>query len=115
MNATICFIGAGNMSRSLIGGLIASGYPAEKLCAADPNPTSCQQFSEHLGVRCFADNQQALAQADILLLAVKPQQLQSVCESLAQTVQQRQPLVISVAAGVATEAINRWLGPTPRH
>jgi pyrroline-5-carboxylate reductase len=110
MNATICFIGAGNMSRSLIGGLIASGYPAEKLCAADPNPTSCQQFSEHLGVRCFADNQQALAQADILLLAVKPQQLQSVCESLAQTVQQRQPLVISVAAGVATEAINRWLG-----
>ncbi|MDY0136732.1 MAG: pyrroline-5-carboxylate reductase [Thiomicrospira sp.] len=110
MNATICFIGAGNMSRSLIGGLVASGYPAEQLCAADPNPASCQQFSEHLGIRCVADNRQALAQADIVVLAVKPQQLQSVCESLAQDLQQRRPLVISVAAGVTTEAINRWLG-----
>lgn len=110
MNATICFIGAGNMSRSLIGGLVASGYPADKLCAADPSTASCQQFSEHLGIHCYADNLDAVERADILVLAVKPQQLQAVCEPLAQAVQQRHPLVISVAAGVTTEAINRWLG-----
>lgn len=110
MQATICFIGAGNMAQSLIGGLIASGYDRNKIIATDPNPEIQEGIKKQFSIECFAENQQAIAQADIVLLAVKPQILKTVCESIAEATQAKKPLIISVAAGVRYDDINRWLG-----
>ncbi len=107
---TLCFIGAGNMARSIIGGLIADGYPKQQILATDPNLAHCQQFTQTMGVACDVDNVQTAVQADIIILAVKPQQLSAVCQELAETVQQNQPLIISVAAGIRTQDIAQWLG-----
>ncbi|GAB6035286.1 pyrroline-5-carboxylate reductase [Galenea microaerophila] len=106
----LCFIGAGNMARSIIGGLIADGYPRENLCATDPNAAHCQQFSQTMGVNCESDNVQAAQEADVIILCVKPQQIAQVCQELADTVQTRHPLVISVAAGIRTQDLSQWLG-----
>lgn len=98
------------MAQSLIGGLIASGYEKQHIIATDPTAEQRQQITERFGIHCFADNSEAVANADIVVLAVKPQILQVVCEGLAAQVQQQKPLIISVAAGIRTTAIDQWLG-----
>ena len=110
MNVNICFIGAGNMAQSLIGGLIASGYPKDLICATDPTKQQRDHVTQHFGISCYADNAQAIAKADIVVLAVKPQILQAVCESIAPSVLANKPLLLSVAAGIRSNAINQWLG-----
>ena len=110
MNASICFIGAGNMAQSLIGGLIASGYDKQKISATDPTEGQRNSVTQTFGIQCFADNAQAIRQADIVVLAVKPQALESVCQSISDSVQTNTPLIISIAAGIRSDDINRWLG-----
>jgi len=110
MHATICFIGAGNMAQSLIGGLIASGYDKQKIIASDPTQTSRNTITEKFGIQCFGDNAQSVSQADIVVLAVKPQILESVCHTIIDAVKHKQPLIISIAAGIRSKDINRWLG-----
>ena len=110
MNATLCFIGAGNMAQSLIGGLIASGYPRNQILATDPTDAQRHNVAERFGIQCFADNAEAIRQSDIVVLAVKPQILQSVCRQLSEVMQTCKPLVLSVAAGIRTADIDRWLG-----
>ncbi|WP_460188290.1 pyrroline-5-carboxylate reductase [Thiomicrorhabdus hydrogeniphila] len=110
MHATICFIGAGNMAQSLIGGLIASGYDKQNIIASDPTQTSRNAITEKFGIKTFADNAQAVLQADIVVLAVKPQILEPVCQTIINSVKSKQPLIISIAAGIRSKDINRWLG-----
>lgn len=110
MDSTICFIGAGNMSLSLMGGLLASGYPKDKILATDPSADRRQEVTQSLGILCLESNTETAAQADIILLAVKPQQLEPVCKELADTVKAKGALVISIAAGVRTSDIAFWLG-----
>lgn len=107
---TIGFIGAGNMARSLAGGLLNSGWAADRLLLSDPDTNQRQGAAQALGVKTFADNRDLAAQAEVLVLAVKPQALKEVAEALAPTVQKKQPLVISIAAGVRVRDIERWLG-----
>ena len=107
---TIGFIGAGNMARSLAGGLLNNGWPRERLVFSDPDPQQRQAIETALGVRTFASNRDCAGHAQVLVLAVKPQVLKAVAHDLAATVQAHKPLVISIAAGVRTEAIERWLG-----
>lgn len=106
----IAFIGAGNMAVALIEGLIAHGTKPQCITVSSPTigpqHSVCQQFS----VRVTQDNQIAAEQADILILAVKPQQLAVVAPSLREIVQRRKPLVISIAAGVRTQTLAVWLG-----
>lgn len=110
MNSVICFIGAGNMAKSLIGGLIASGYDKEKIIAADPSSEQCAALTLALGIQCYEDNQRAIEQSDIVVLAVKPQVLQTVCSSIQHRIQAAPKLIISVAAGIRTQDMDRWLG-----
>ena len=110
MSNTIAFIGAGNMARSLIGGLVASGQPAATICATDPNPEQRAQTSATFGIQAYADNTTAIAQADTVVLAVKPQVMRDVAETLASTVQARRPLVLSIAAGIRAADLENWLG-----
>jgi pyrroline-5-carboxylate reductase len=109
MHAAICFIGAGNMAQSLIGGLIASGYDKNKICAADPTAEQRNLITERFGIHCYSDNAEAIAKSDIVVLAVKPQILESVTKAISEVVTEKQPLIISVAAGIRSSAINGWL------
>lgn len=110
MQATLCFIGAGNMAKSLIGGLLACGYSKQHIIATDPTPAQRDALTQTFGIQCLANNSDAIALADIVILAVKPQILQSVCQDIQSAVQAKQPLILSVAAGIRTQDINRWLG-----
>ena len=106
----IVFIGAGNMASALIGGLIAHGTQAQHITVSSPtigpkHPV-CQQYAIH----STQDNQMAAGQADVLILAVKPQQLAVVAPRLREVIQGRKPLVISIAAGVRTPTLATWLG-----
>lgn len=106
------FVGAGNMARALAGGLISNGWDKDRLALADPDANQRQAVEAALGVRVYANNLEVAAQADILVLAVKPQVLGTAAKVLAPTVHRRRPLVISVAAGVRIADLERWLGET---
>ncbi len=110
MHSTICFIGAGNMSLSLIGGLIASGYPKSLITATDKSDAQRRDITEKLGIHCDENNAEAASKADIIVLAVKPQLLETVCTELAEDAHLQESLVISIAAGVRSTDIDRWLG-----
>lgn len=105
-NTAIAFIGAGNMARSLISGLLASGHPASALAAADPADEQ-RALIQALGVHSAADNSAMVAAADVIVLAVKPQILAKVVASLNLSPIQ---LVISIAAGVTMDSISTLLG-----
>jgi pyrroline-5-carboxylate reductase len=107
----LCFIGCGNMGRSLIGGLLADGYRADRLCGIDPNPQQREITQGRFGIEVYEDNPGIVNQADILVLAVKPQQMRAMLTGLATAMNgARAPLVISVAAGIRIATIERWLG-----
>lgn len=107
---TIAFIGAGNMGRSMAGGLLKSGWDRARLVLADSDPQQRRAVEDRLGVRVYADNSVAVADAGIIVLAVKPQVLKPVAEGLAPVVQQERPLIVSIAAGVRITDLERWLG-----
>jgi pyrroline-5-carboxylate reductase len=107
---TIAFIGGGNMARSLVGGLVARGRAARDIRVAEPVPELRDGLARDFGVQVFDDNAQAVAEAPTWVLAVKPQVLRAVCEALAPVAQATRPLVVSIAAGITTAQLDRWLG-----
>lgn len=107
---TIVIIGAGNMGVSLLSGLISNGHPVEKLWAADPDQEKLINLKAQFNIHTDKHNQYAAQNADVLIFAVKPQMLAEVVKPLAQLIVKRRPLVISVAAGVRTTSINRFIG-----
>ncbi|ASP38145.1 pyrroline-5-carboxylate reductase [Bacterioplanes sanyensis] len=107
----VAFIGGGNMAASIIGGLVQQGeYSAQQIHVSDPNDSQRQQLSEQFGVHTYADNQQAIEQADVVMLAVKPQVMQQVLAPLFATLSERQPLIISIAAGIDMPSLAQWTG-----
>lgn len=104
------FIGAGNMAASLIGGLVADGYPADNIWVSDINTVALNSLSERFGVHVTEHNSIVAEHAQVLVLAVKPQILRPVSEEIAGVAQLRKPLVISIAAGIRADDIDRWLG-----
>lgn len=107
---TIGFIGGGNMATSLISGLIASGHEPQHIWVSDTNAEILQRHAEQLGVKVSQDNQAVVEAVDVVVIAVKPQVLKSVIQPLAATIQERQVLVVSVAAGINQDSLARWLG-----
>jgi pyrroline-5-carboxylate reductase len=108
---TVGFIGGGNMARAIAGGLIRSGFGAENIFISTPRAEQQALLQrEFPGTAITGDNCVVAANAGNLLLAVKPQILRSVCGELKAAVQQRKPLVISIAAGPTVGDIDNWLG-----
>ena len=103
----IGFIGAGNMARSLIGGLISSGVKPDSLFAADLNEESRNALTANFSITTFADNQQLVDKCDVVVFAVKPQILKTVATSLQA---KDAALYLSIAAGIPSESLNNWLG-----
>lgn len=108
--ATIAILGGGNMGASLLGGLIANDYPREKLWITDPDTEKRQQLQNQFQVNVSGDNHAAIEQANVIILAVKPQVLAPVALDIADKIQKKQTLVISIAAGVREQSIQKWLG-----
>ncbi|MFT3804917.1 MAG: pyrroline-5-carboxylate reductase [Burkholderiaceae bacterium] len=104
----ITFIGGGNMASALIGGLLARRHSPTDFCVVDPQASTRDGLHTRFGVRTApAPDADALA-TDVVLLAVKPQQMQQAAESLAPLMDAQ--LVISVAAGIRIGDLARWLG-----
>jgi pyrroline-5-carboxylate reductase len=112
-NSKIAFIGGGNMARSLIGGLIATGTLNKTLTVAEPQADLRKALNEDFGVNVSAENTSAARGADVIVLAVKPQILQEVVIPLGSLIAEARPLLISVAAGITSASIERWVGGHP--
>ena len=108
-HSKLVFIGGGNMAASLIGGLIAQGYPATSITACDPVAEARTRLATQFGVATTDDNRTAVVAAGVVVLAVKPQVMAAVVEELAPALGHG-ALVISIAAGVPVAALAGLLG-----
>jgi pyrroline-5-carboxylate reductase len=104
----LAFLGGGNMASAMIGGLIANGVERTAISVVELVPAARERLAAQFGVRASAAPDAASAQADTLVLAVKPQDMRSALASLAGGA--RGKLVISIAAGLRLESLSRWLG-----
>ncbi len=111
IDATIAFIGAGNMANALIRGLIAHGLAPDRLWAADTDPDKLNALELECGINTLADNHELVQLADVVVLAVKPQVAAAVVADLKQDLQIRQVLLLSVAAGITLDSLQAWSHP----
>lgn len=106
---TLAFIGAGNMASSLIGGLIADNYPAERIWASNPHQELLDSLQQRYAIHADSSNLAVAKQADVLIIAVKPHVLTEVLTELKPVIEQQQPLLISIAAGIREQDIQNML------
>jgi len=104
----VSFIGGGNMASALIGGLLQQGRASSSLRVVDVSSDARNAIQRRFGVTAFADLSQGCAESDIIILAVKPQQLREVALGLKALL--RNQIVISIAAGIRARDLSRWLG-----
>lgn len=109
-DSSIAFIGGGNMARSLIAGLVRQGTPAADIHVAEPVAALRDALAADFGVTPHATASEAAAQAGTWLLAVKPQVLREVCDTLQSLATAKRPLLVSIAAGITSAQLDRWLG-----
>ncbi|QIZ75723.1 pyrroline-5-carboxylate reductase [Ferrimonas lipolytica] len=107
-NRHIAFIGAGNMSRSIISGLVKSGYDASAISAINPSQPKLDALQAEFGINIGNDNIEACRQADVIVLAVKPQLMAEVCGPIA-SLDLSNKLIISIAAGVSCNSLTEYL------
>jgi len=112
-NSKIAFIGGGNMARSLIGGMIATGISNQNISVSEPQADLRKRLNEDFDINASEENASVAKGADVIVLAVKPQILQEVVTPLGSLLVEARPLLISVAAGVTSSSIERWVGGDP--
>jgi len=104
----ICFIGGGNMARAMIGGLCAKGFAADAIAVVEPKREGRDALETDYGVRTHAAVDAAALDCDVVVLAVKPQQLREAVAPMAGKLERQ--VVVSIAAGLRSADIARWLG-----
>jgi pyrroline-5-carboxylate reductase len=107
------FIGGGHMSSALVGGLRARGAAPQHIIVSDPAPAQRARLQFDFGVRVTADNAEAVRDADLVVLAVKPQQMAEAAQGIAAELAARPRPVVSVAAGIRLANLRHWLGDGP--
>lgn len=104
----ICFIGGGNMASAIIGGLLEAKYvEPEKVRVVEISADSRARLQSEFGIQAMEELSQGVVGSDIVLLAVKPQQLHEIAVQLAPLLKGQ--LVVSIAAGVRAADLGRWL------
>lgn len=103
----ILFVGGGNMASALIGGLLQQGIAHDDIRAVDVMEQAREQLRSRLGIAALPALPQRLLPDEMVVLAVKPQQLQAVANDLAPRLSGQ--LVVTIAAGIATTLLSRWL------
>lgn len=106
---TVAFIGGGNMTRSLVLGLVASDYDLHHIWVSSRTAEKLEFFQDKLGIQITQDNCEVVDHAEVLILAVKPHQVKTVCQEIKSNVAERKPLIISVANGITDAMIRKWL------
>lgn len=109
-NSSIGFIGGGHMTTSLISGLLSSGFPAQQLYVYDRNSEKVDILQSKFGIQGSQDLKDMILHAKVLVLAVKPHDMKDVVDNIGAEISQKKPLIISIAAGISTELLERWLG-----
>ncbi|NTS78084.1 pyrroline-5-carboxylate reductase [Catenovulum sp. SM1970] len=110
-NRKIAFIGAGNMTRSIIGGLIKNGYDAKAIFAANPSLPKLDALKSDFGIETSQSNQEVAKQADVIVLAVKPQMMADMLAKLIESgIDLSSKLFISIAAGILVDRLQNMLG-----
>ncbi len=107
----LAVLGGGNMGRALIGGLLRQGMRPERVRVAERDPAARAALQRDFGLTATADNAAAIRGAQVVVLAVKPQDAGSVLSPLAAELARDRPIVLSVAAGVRLSALQHWCGP----
>jgi len=107
----LAILGAGNMGRALIGGLLRKGTPAERISVGEAVPAARETLARELGLQATADNLTAVEHAQVVVLAIKPQDIAAALQPLQPVLQRNRPLVLSVAAGVRVAALQAACGP----
>ena len=108
MSRNIAFLGGGNMATSLVGGLVESGHPPGAIVVSEPVAEKRRggvrylhpHLAERFAVGVTADNREAASASDVVVLAVKPQDMAEVVTGAAGAIRERGPLVVSIAAGM---------------
>ncbi|HEV7930685.1 MAG TPA: pyrroline-5-carboxylate reductase, partial [Nitrosospira sp.] len=108
ITVAITFVGGGNMASALIGGLLQQDFSPEQLCVVEISPEGREKLQRAFKVQVVSSLAKGAAQGDVIVLAVKPQQLPAVARELAPMLENH--LVISIAAGIHATAISRWMG-----
>lgn len=98
------------MASAIIGGMIANGFNAENVWVSAPDDQHLQAIRKRFGVSITTDNRYCAQQADIVVLAVKPQVMADVCRDIAPVAQNTRPLMVSIAAGLEAATLDNWLG-----
>ncbi len=104
----ISFVGGGNMAAALIGGLAGKLTAAENIHVVDLNAEALDRLQKQFGVRTSQTIDAAIADSDVVVLAVKPQQMKDVVAQLAPHIGSQ--LILSIAAGIRAVDLSRWLG-----
>lgn len=104
----ICFIGGGNMATALIGGLLGKGFSAAQIMVVEINADNRARLHRDFSVHAFENISEGIAGSQIIVFAVKPQQLRTVALQLAPLLSGQ--LLISIAAGIRAADLARWLG-----
>jgi pyrroline-5-carboxylate reductase len=107
---SISIIGAGHLGSALIRGLIKKGHAPKSIMVSNRNHNKLTRLVHDLDVVPAQTNNEAVAHAETVILAVKPQYMHSLCEEIASVVQQKRPLIISLAAVTEIQHLRHWLG-----
>lgn len=106
----LSFIGAGNMPRSIISGLVNGGYDPKLITASNPSTPKLEALSKDFGINTTQSNIQACEAGDIVILSVKPQIMAATCADLIQKTKLNGKLMVSIAAGITTDRLIEMLG-----
>lgn len=104
----ITFLGGGNMANALIGGLLQQGFAAADIQVVELNAENREKLGRTYGVTCHAGPDAAAWACDLIVLAVKPQQMKEAVAPLIPFLQAQ--VVVSIAAGLGLDTLSRWLG-----
>ncbi|WP_417664827.1 pyrroline-5-carboxylate reductase [Pseudidiomarina sp.] len=111
----IAFIGAGNMTQSIVGGMVKSGYPSDLIYVSNPSPAKLDKMRDTLHVHTSQDNAEVANAADVIVLSVKPQLMADVCAALTEQVANlSEKLIVTIAAGIRIEKYRQYLGNSIR-
>ena len=110
-NMQLAFLGGGNMGRALIGGLLRQGTRPEQISVGERVEAARSSLVRDLGITATADNIGAVQNAELIVLAVKPQDAASVLASIQPLLERNKPIILSVAAGIRASALEGWCGP----
>ena len=106
----IAIIGGGHMGRALVGGLVRRGVRPEHIRVGDASAAVRGALERDFGIRTHADNRAAIADASVLVVAIKPQDSAAVLAQLAPQLRAQRPLIVSVVAGIRIASLTAWCG-----